>query len=329
MSQDKLHGVVVPVITPVDKKENVDEAAFRRILRRLVVEGAHCIFVGGSAGEGPLLVESQWRRMVEIAFDEVGNDLPLFGGVMDTSARRVCEKITALKKIGYRHFVLTPSYYYAVRAASEQLRLFGQAKEAAGKMEMIAYNIPQCTGAALDIDMVCEMAKRGWVRYCKESSGDLKYLKTLIRKGEKAGLDVLVGDELIMADGLLAGGKGIVPVCANYDPKRCIRIYEAGARRDRKALAAEMPEFLHIRETLLLSGPCWISGIKHAMAALGYGSGLCVSPLEPADAKRRARIDAMIGEHREDAAKPADASGVAPRRSHRKGSRKALRRNRP
>jgi dihydrodipicolinate synthase/N-acetylneuraminate lyase len=321
MSQDRLHGVVVPVITPVDKKENVDEAAFRRILRRLVVEGAHCIFVGGSAGEGPLLVESQWRRMVEIAFDEVGDDLPLFGGVMDTSARRVCEKVTSLKKIGYRYFVLTPSYYYAVRAASEQLRLFGQAKEAAGKMEMIAYNIPQCTGAALDIDMVCEMAKRGWVRYCKESSGDLKYLKTLIRKGEKAGLDVLVGDELIMAEGLLAGGKGIVPVCANYDPKRCIRIYEAGARRDRKALAAEMPEFLHIRETLLLSGPCWISGIKHAMSTLGFGSGLCVSPLEPAEVKRKVRIDAMIKTHQKDTARIKKVARGAAGPSSRKGLR--------
>ena len=88
---------------------------------------------------------------------------------MDTSARRVCEKIALLQQIGYRRFVLTPTFYIAVKAPSEHLRLFGQAKEAAGEMEMIAYNIPQCTGSALAVETMCEMVKRGWIRCCKES----------------------------------------------------------------------------------------------------------------------------------------------------------------
>jgi 4-hydroxy-tetrahydrodipicolinate synthase len=294
MSQGELRGVVVPVITPIDKKENVDERAFRRVLSRLVAEGANCIFVGGSAGEGPLLTDAQWRRMVEIAHDEVDGRLPLFGGAIDTSARRACEKVAILRKIGYRYFVLTPTYYLANKAPSEHLRLFGQAKEAAGKMEMIAYNIPQCTGSVLSVDVVCEMAKRRWIRYCKESSGDLKYLKSLIRKGKRVGLNVLAGDEFIMGEGLLAGAKGIVPVCANLDPQRYVRLYEAGSRGDRKAVAEQMREILHIREVLLLSGVCWIAGMKYAMASLGFGSGQCVSPLEPVEPKRKARIDALI-----------------------------------
>ena len=36
------------------------------------------------------------------------------------------------------------------------------------------------------------------------------------------------------------------------------------------------------------------TGIKYALVALGIGSGEPVSPLEPADAERKARIDAMI-----------------------------------
>ena len=113
-------------------------------------------------------------------------------------------------------------------------------------------------------------------------------------RGKAVGLDVLAGDELIMDQGLLAGAKGIVPVCANYDPQKFIRLYEAGIRGDRKALAEQMPELLRIRKILLLSGACWISGMKYAMSALGFGSGKCVSPLEPAETERKARIDAMI-----------------------------------
>ena len=271
MSKRELSGVVVPAITPIDKKENVDEPVFRRILRRLIAAGVHGIFVGGSAGEGPLLVAAQWRRMVEIAFDEVGDEVALLGGATDTSARRVCDKVAALRSIGYRYFVLTPTYYIANKTPTEQLRLFGMAKKAAGKMEMVAYNIPQCTGSVLSIDAVCEMARRGWIRCCKESSGDLKYLKSLIRRGKAVGLDVLGGDEATMDQALLAGAKGIVPVCANYDPQMYIRLYEAGVRRDRKGLADLMPEVLRLRETFLLSGACRISGIKYAMSVLGFG----------------------------------------------------------
>jgi 4-hydroxy-tetrahydrodipicolinate synthase len=304
MSNRELHGLVVPVVTPIDKKENVDENAFRKLLRHLADTGVHAIFVGGSAGEGPLLIDDQWRRMVEIAHDEVGKDLMLLGGAMDTSVRRVCAKVATLKKIGYRYFVLTPSFYYAPKNETEQFRLFGEAKEVAGKMEMVAYNIPQCTGAVLNLDMACEMAKRGWLRYCKESSGDWRYLETLIRKGKKVGLDVLAGDEPLMDQALSAGAKGIVPVCANYVPEKYLALYEAGVEGDQNAMADLMVELLLIRKKLLLSGKCWIAGIKYAMSALGYGSGQCVSPLEPAEAARKKLIVAMIKMHKKAADAP-------------------------
>jgi 4-hydroxy-tetrahydrodipicolinate synthase len=297
VTKRKLYGVIVPVITPIAKKGNVDEPAFRRILRRLIEAGVHGIFVGGSAGQGPLLTDPQWWRMIEVAFDEVDGALPLLGGAMDSSARRVCEKIKALKSIGYRYFVLTPTYYIVTKTPAEHLRLFGEAREVAGNMEMVAYNIPQCTGSSLAVDTVCEMAKRGWIRYCKESSGDLKYAKALIHQGKNLGLDMLYGDEATMDQALLAGAKGIVPVCANYNPQLFLCLYEAGRSGNRAALSKEMAEMLPTRETLLLSGACWISGIQYAMTALGLGSGPCISPLEPAEPGRMKLIDAMIKKH--------------------------------
>ena len=291
MNTTKLHGVVVPVITPIDAQEDVDEAALRKLIRRLVRAGIHSIFMGGSAGEGPLLVDRQWRRLAEIAFDEVGGQVPLLGGVMDTSSRRVREKIKALKDIGYRYFVLTPTFYLSIRSPSEHIRLFGEAKEVAGDMEMIAYNIPQCTGAALTIDTLCELARRGWIQCCKESSGDSRYLMELLRRREDAGLSVLAGDEVTAGEALLAGANGIVPVCANYDPNIFLRLYQAGARGDGTEVAQVMRRVALLRDNLVLSGPCWLSGIKYAVAALGIGTGRPISPLEPVDPTRKARID--------------------------------------
>ncbi len=86
----------------------------------------------------------------------------------------------------------------------------------------------------------------------------------------------------------------IVPVCANYDPGIFLRLYDAGTRGDTSEVARLVAEIMALRETLLLSGPCWLTGIKYAMAALGIGSGKPVSPLEPVDAQRKTRIDALV-----------------------------------
>jgi dihydrodipicolinate synthase/N-acetylneuraminate lyase len=87
---------------------------------------------------------------------------------------------------------------------------------------------------------------------------------------------------------------GIVPVFANYDPQTCVRSYEAAMQGDRKALAEQMPKFLQRRNTILRSGVSWIAGIKYAMSALRFGTGLCVSPIEPIEPGRKKKIDAMI-----------------------------------
>lgn len=291
MKPVSLKGVIVPAITPVNERDGVDKAAFGKQLRRLVKAGVHGIFVGGSAGEGPLLADAEWRRMVETARDVVGGKLPLLGGVMDTSTRRVLDKIAVLRKAGYRHAVLTPTFYLATKTGGEHLRLFAAAREAAGDMEIVAYNIPSCTNSVLTVDTVSELARRGWVRCVKDSSGDLPALKALIRRGHKLGLSVLAGDEPISGEALLAGADGIIPVCANVEPETFLALYQAGVAGDRKGVARQMRRVNELRDALVVAGPCCLAGIKYAVSRLGIGSGAVVSPLEPAPAAQRQLID--------------------------------------
>ena len=85
MDNVKMGGIIVPVITPVDDQDRVDEASFRAQIRRLIKAGIHGIFVGGSAGEGPLLTAKEWERMVTIGFEECNGKVHLLGGAIDTS----------------------------------------------------------------------------------------------------------------------------------------------------------------------------------------------------------------------------------------------------
>ena len=159
MAESELAGLVVPVITPVDNEDRVDEAAFRKGLRRLIDAGVHGVFVGGSAGEGPLLTAYEWERMVNIAADEVRDAVHLLGGAMDTSTRRVLGKMRVLSQLTYPYCVVTPTYYATLRHPDEFLRLFGACVERGEGMEIIAYNIPACTNSVIPAETVIEMAR--------------------------------------------------------------------------------------------------------------------------------------------------------------------------
>lgn len=294
MAAGELHGVVTPIITPVDDEDRVDESAFRRQIRRLIGAGIHGIFVGGSAGEGPLLTDREWERMVTIARDEVGEQAYLLGGAMDTSTRRVVAKVGILRELGYGHCVVTPTYYLALRHGDEFLRLFGECVNHAGAMDVIAYNIPPCTSSVIPVEVVLEMARRGWIRRIKESSGDLAYITRLIVEGAGVGLSVLQGDERHMPAALKAGAVGIVPGCSNVDPAAFLGLYRAACAGDNAELARCAARIAAVREAVPLAGDQWLSGIKYAVAQLGVGSGRTVSPLQPLTPDQEAAIKAFL-----------------------------------
>jgi 4-hydroxy-tetrahydrodipicolinate synthase len=289
MRNRELFGVIVPIITPVDADDRVDENSFRKIIRHVIEGGVHGLFVGGSAGEGPLLTEKEWTRMMEIARGENGNRVSLLGGVMDTSARRVKEKIRLLKQMGYEFFVVSPTFYISLSSPEEHFRLFSECVDAGSGMEMVGYNIPQNTHSQIPVEVFHECAGRGWLRYCKDSSGDMEYFRRL----QAVGLKILSGSEFDLTDKLLAGAAGVVNVCANYEPGTFVRAYDAAMKKDREALKKIQERVDFLRQILCFEGPCWLSGIKYAMSTLGIGTGKPLSPLQPAPEKQRKMIDEL------------------------------------
>jgi dihydrodipicolinate synthase/N-acetylneuraminate lyase len=227
--------------------------------------------------------------MMEIARDENRNRVSLLGGAMDTSTKRVKEKIRLLKQMGYEFFVVSPTFYLSLNAPEEHFRLFSECIDAGSEMEMVGYNIPQNTHSQVPVEVLRECVRRGWTRYCKDSSGDMEYFRRL----QGLGLKVFSGSEFDLTDKLLAGAAGLVNVCANYEPDTFVRAYYAAMKKDREALTKIQERVDFLRQILCLGGPCWLSGIKYAVSTLGIGTGKPVSPLQPAPEKQREMIDGL------------------------------------
>ncbi len=100
MDLNKVKGIIPPIITPLNEKEEVDEGAFRKLLNHCYEVGIHGIFVAGTNGECMALTQKERNRAIQIPLDEVGEKMPVMAGVMDTSTKRVIENIKALEQMG-------------------------------------------------------------------------------------------------------------------------------------------------------------------------------------------------------------------------------------
>jgi 4-hydroxy-tetrahydrodipicolinate synthase len=264
----------------------------RALVRHCLKGGVNGIFVGGTSGFGPLLADDQWERLMEIARDEVEDSVPLLGGVIATSTVRAIERIRILDRIGFKHMVVTSTFYVTPTRDEEFLAHFDGCRQATG-MNMIVYNIPSCTGASIPVRAIVEMVRRGWTKVVKESSGDRNYFLELAKAVSENETTLLQGNEPDIAWGLSVGAKGMVPVCGNYAPNLYTAAWHANQAGDETGLAELQERIMAIRETLLLGNKSWLAGAMYGVHTLGIGSGKVPRPIQELSDEQKREIEAL------------------------------------
>jgi len=287
-----IEGVIVPLLTPVDDQERVDEQAMRALIRHCLEGGVNAVFVGGTSGLGPLLTDEQWQRMVEIAYDEVNDSVPLLGGIIAPSTARAVERIRVLDRIGFKYMVVTPTFYITPKREEEFLSHFDGCRQAAD-MDMIVYNIPSCTAASIPVTTMTEMVERGWTRTVKESSGDRDYFSAVMNAIAGPDVAVLQGYEPDIAWGLSLGANGMVPVCANCVPNLFAATWCAGQAGDKSRLAELQERIDAVRETLLMGDKNWLAGAMYGVHTLGIGHGKVPRPIQELTDDQKKEIEAL------------------------------------
>jgi 4-hydroxy-tetrahydrodipicolinate synthase len=216
----------------------------------------------------------------------------LLGGAQDTSTARVKERVRVLAAIGYKNFVVTPPFYMKPKLEEEHLRFFGGCRESGVEMNMIPYNIPGHAGCVIPVRVMHEMASRGWINSCKESSEDLTYLSRLLTLCRPCGLRVLIGTELHAMTALLMGADGLVPVSANFEPGTFMAAYQA--RNEPQRLGLMQDRITKLVLNVVLGPRSWLAGVKYAVSRRGGISERPVSPTEPLNQAERAELDLFL-----------------------------------
>jgi 4-hydroxy-tetrahydrodipicolinate synthase len=285
----KYHGVIPPIITPVDENEDVDEKGFRALLRFCVDRGIHGMFVAGTNGETMALTQEQRDRAIKIALDEIGKDVPVMAGVMDTSTRRVIENIKRLEQMGGKCAVVTPIFYARHNSQDETIRHFEKIC-AESSIDIAVYNIPSFTGLKLTAATMSAISQLDHVAVIKDSSGDFgEFQKLLLKLRENHQISVLMGNTLLAGAALLLGADGYVPSIAPLFPELFIAFYDTAVTGNIEKMIA-LNKIIFDTNDLLGCAKNALAANKYGISLLGFTDKRLLSPLDPANSEEEKKI---------------------------------------
>jgi 4-hydroxy-tetrahydrodipicolinate synthase len=222
-----LRGSVVPLITPLDADEQLDVAAVDRLVAFQRDQGTDALFLLGSCGEGPCLIDPVRQALVERVLGLMAG-LPVLVGVAETATKRALSAARTAARAGVDALVLMMPIFHWLKNPLEMIDHTQAVYDATGK-PIILYNFPGKTdGVAIPPDIVGKLREKGIIIGIKDSSGDMAYLQKLISlRQQVGGLGVMNGEMRTAYDALRLGADGLVMSYTNVEPDKCRELIAA------------------------------------------------------------------------------------------------------
>ena len=291
----QLKGIVVPIITPMNEDETINEQELRSQVNRMIENGIHGIFPFGTNGEGYILDEKEKEQVLSIVIDEVKGRVPVYAGTGCISTRDTIRQSLMGKSLGADVLsIITPSF---AAASQNEHNEHYKTVAAAVDMPIVLYNIPARTGNALAPATVARLSKIDNIVGAKDSSGNFdNMLQYIEQTRDRKDFSILSGNDSLILWNLLAGGTGGIAGCANVYPKNMASIYDRFAAGDLDGARKAQDAIRSFRNCFKFGNPNTI--VKTAVALLGYPVGKCRAPFNQVSAEGVEAIKKVLEENK-------------------------------
>lgn len=292
-------GVIPAITTPFDARGEVDLEFAARHAAWMVDAGCTGLVAFGSLGEGGTLSAEERGALLRVLVGAVGARVPVVAAVAALSTREAVKQAELAAAAGCRGLMVLPAYVYK-GDWRERRAHFEAVMNATGLCSML-YNNPIAYGVDVLPEQAAELAAAcPAMRAVKESSADVRRV-TAIRVLLGARVDVLVGVDDLIVEGVAAGATGWIAGLVNALPVESVALFEL-ARAGRWEEARRLYEwFLPLLRLDVV--PEFVHLIKLVQAEVGMGDERVRQPrMEMAGAARAEALRVIRGSlaHRPD-----------------------------
>ncbi|MEN8115418.1 MAG: 4-hydroxy-tetrahydrodipicolinate synthase [Bacteroidota bacterium] len=209
-------GAGVALVTPFNKKNQVDYKALETIIKNQVEGGMDYLVALGTTAETPTLSKDEKANIVEL-IKENSAGFPVVVGMGGNDTRLMIKQIVKFNFDGVDGIlVVTP--FYNKPSQEGMFRHYSEIAKAS-PVPIVLYNVPSRTGVNLEATTVGRLAEASdKIVAIKEASGEHSQI-TKIAKYTPDNFTVISGDDLLTLTIAAIGGKGVISVIANAMPK--------------------------------------------------------------------------------------------------------------
>jgi len=300
MSKHSFHGIVPPIVTPINPDGTVNFDDLTRLIDYLLASGVHGLFALGSTGQVCYLSEEDRIAVVECIVKANAGRVPVIAGAMEVSAQSVVRTANRLVAAG-ADAIVTTAPLYTINDENEVGDHF-RAVAAGLSVPLFAYDIPVRVHKKLSPGLLVQLGKEGVIGGVKDSSGDDVSFRRLLAMNAAAGkpLAVFTGHEMIVDAMALIGADGAVPGAANVEAAAYVRLWNAAKAGDYASAVKEQEFINELFEIVFVptgrSGDAaGVGAFKAAMAARGIiSSAAMTAPLKGLDGATTGKIEAIV-----------------------------------
>jgi len=287
-------GVLPAITTPFTRSLAVDHEFLARHAAWMIEHGSSGIVALGSLGEGATLSFDEKAAVLETLASALGRRTPLVASVSALSTTDAVRLAEAAERAGCHGLMILPPYVYSTDW--REMKAHVAAVLRATGLSCMLYNNPIAYRTDFLPEQIAELAEEfPHLAAVKESSADVRRV-TAIRALLGDRLEVAVGVDDLIVEGIEAGATGWVAGLVNALPGESARLFDLARRGKRAEAAALYRWFLPLLR--MDTVPKFVQLIKLCQEVVGMGSERVRPPrLTLAGAERRqalATIEAAL-----------------------------------
>ena len=291
MARKELRGLYVAMVTPFDREGKLNRPSLRRLVDRLIKEGATGLVPCGTTGESATLSHAEHREVVALTIEAAEGRAPVIAGAGSNSTAEALEMVRNAESDGAKGALVVCPYYNRPSQAG-LIAHFTKVAEAT-RLPIIIYNIPKRTGVNMEAGTVAKLAELPNIVGIKEASGDPSQIMEVLAQ-TPSDFSVLSGDGYLTFEICCLGGRGAILADANVVTGEWVKLVELVAA-GRLAEAREQHfRLLPLARALFVeTNP---APVKAALNLLGLEVGDPRLPLLPASDKCRELLRRELAE---------------------------------
>jgi 4-hydroxy-tetrahydrodipicolinate synthase len=277
MTQKRMRGMGVAIITPFTETNEVDYAALERLVDLHLNSGTDFLCVQGTTGETPTLSIEEKRNIRKRVIEQVNGRMGIMLGCGGNNTQAVINELQTEDFTGVDGILCVVPYYN--KPNQEGMYRHFKAIADSTTLPIYLYNVPGRCGVNMQPETTIRLANecKNIIGF-KAASGNIEQIKKLIALKPDT-LDVLSGDDGLTYEIMKAGGVGVISVFGNVYPKECVelvRMLEQKRYDEAKELSDRYSEMFRL---LFADGNP--GGAKAQLSNMGYVKNILRLPLVP------------------------------------------------